>query len=90
MYHRGIVKIAEQNAKSHLRDTGLIIGGGALGAGASYGLMRLAKKRYGKTLSKIDPNKRLRYIVPLIGAATTAGALAHMQQNSSAKRNSRR
>lgn len=76
----------KNNTKDKIKDLGIIIGGGALGAGAGYGASRLLHSRFGDTMRKVDPNQRLKYIVPALGAITAAGGLARMQQKAHEKK----
>lgn len=76
----------KSNTKDRIKDIGIIVGGGALGAGAGYGASRLLHSRFGDTLRRVDPNQRLKYIVPALGAIATAGSLARMQQKAHEKK----
>lgn len=70
----------KNHAKEHIKDLGIIAGGTVAGAGAAYALSRGIRSKYGKTLERIDPKDRLKYLAPAIGALGTASAIAHMQQ----------
>jgi hypothetical protein len=76
----------KKDTKDKLKDLGIIVGGSTLGAAAGYGLSRLARARFGDTIRRIDPNDRLKYISPALGALAVAGAAANTQRKSNEKR----
>lgn len=82
------VKIAERKEDqdgSRLRDLGIMLGGSAAGAGLGYGASRLIRGNFGKTIAKVDPNDRLKYILPALTLAGTATMIAKAQQNNYTK-----
>lgn len=85
----GSVKIASKTkAKddgNNIKDLAIILGGSALGAGAGYGLSRLARDNI-KSLRKIDPKDRLKYVIPALGLTGAGIAIAKAQQNNYTKR----
>tara|TARA_Y100000592_G_C5480603_1_gene325206 strand:- start:3997 stop:4278 length:282 start_codon:yes stop_codon:yes gene_type:complete len=82
------IKLAEEKRKkrSLAKDIALVAGGTGLGATAGYGASALLKHRYGKTLDKIDPNKRLKYLVPASAAVGGAASLVHVLRQNAEKR----
>jgi hypothetical protein len=79
-------KSTKEHAKEHAKDIAIIAGGTALGAGAAYGLSRAMRSEFGRTFARMDPKDRLKFIAPMLGAAATAGSIAHMQQKANSYR----
>tara|TARA_B100000214_G_C23927972_1_gene609316 strand:+ start:433 stop:729 length:297 start_codon:yes stop_codon:yes gene_type:complete len=88
------LKFAEKKSKpnSNIKDILQIAGGTAVGAGLGYGAGLLLKNKYGKKLDRVDPNKRLKYLVPVSAGLGGAAALVNVLRDRSemrAKKNAR-